>query len=187
MHYTHTLELTCYMAPHKVIPWYDAISRAYVGKIDIIEEYDEEVCSPSLIMRIPAVVRLKKPISAFKKGVKFSKVNVFTRDRNTCMYCGNKFPARALTYDHVVPRVQGGKTTWQNVTSCCRPCNARKGGRTPAQAGMHLLKQPIMPKVLPLAVPTLPQGVYPELWRPYLEAAGGSGLYIPDATIVAVG
>ena len=183
--FSHTLVLTCYMAPHKVISWYDAISNAYVGKVDIIEEYDEVVCSPSITMNIPAVIRLKRPISAFKKGVKFSKVNVFTRDRNTCMYCGHKFPAKALTYDHVVPRVQGGKTTWQNVVACCVGCNRKKAGRTPAQAGMPLLKQPVMPKMLPLAVSSLPHGVYPELWRPYLEAAG-SGLYIPDTTIMAV-
>ncbi len=77
-----------------------------------------------------------------------------------------------LNYDHVVPRVQGGKTVWENIVTACsgsHACNAMKGGRTPAQAGMKLLKKPTKPKTLPLTQPLIGLTHVPELWRAYLS------------------
>jgi len=119
------------------------------------------------------VVRLKKPVSTFKKGVKFSRVNVLTRDNFTCCYCGKKLPAKDLNYDHVVPRKQGGKTVWDNIVASCYPCNDKKAGRTPQQAGMKLLRKPHRPRTLPLSGPMLNLHEVHDLWKPYIEAARG--------------
>ncbi len=141
------------------------------GKIDILEEYDAEIRSPSMVIQVPAVARLRKPVAAFKKGVKFSRINVLTRDHFTCQYCGKRLPMKDLNYDHVVPRIQGGKTVWENIVTSCYPCNDKKAGRTPEQARMKLLKHPVRPATLPMTQPLLNMRVVPDLWVPYLEAA----------------
>lgn len=82
--------------------------------------------------------------------VKFSRGQVFIRDRFTCQYCAKTLPKHRLNIDHVMPRTQGGKTTWENVVASCHPCNRKKGGRTPAQAGMKLLSNPYKPAVSPV-------------------------------------
>jgi 5-methylcytosine-specific restriction endonuclease McrA len=101
--------------------------------------------------------------------VKFSRENVLSRDNYQCQYCGHRFPRRQLNYDHVIPRAQGGKTVWTNVVSSCIPCNSWKGGRTPKQAGMQLLKVPERPKWLPLKMPAVPLAKVPEAWVFYLQ------------------
>jgi 5-methylcytosine-specific restriction endonuclease McrA len=159
------------MAPHRVTNWFEGICLVYASKVDILEEYDETVSSPSITMQVPAVVRLRKPVSSFKKGVKFSRINIFTRDDFRCQYCGARKPMKDLNYDHVVPRIQGGKTEWRNIVCACYDCNKRKGGRTPEQAKMKLLKKPIHPKTLPMSAPIISLLNVPELWSPYLEAA----------------
>lgn len=166
---SHTLVLTPWMSPHKVVPWTVAVCQIFTGKVDVLEEYDEILRSPSMEMRVPAVVRLKKPVSAFKKGVKFSRINVMTRDNFTCQYCGKRLPMKDLNYDHVIPRIQGGKTVWENIVTSCYPCNDKKAGKTPQQAGMHLLKQPVRPKTLPLTPPSVPRGIFPDVWAFYLQ------------------
>lgn len=166
-----TLLLTPWMSPHRVLAWEDAIVLVYLDKVDVLETYPEVVRSPSTAMQMPAVVRLRRHVPPVKRGVKFSRVNVFTRDGYRCQFCGKKKPARELNYDHVVPRVQGGKTVWENiVTACAGPngCNAKKAGRTPEQAGMRLIRQPLRPKSLPICGPLLPDLV-PEPWKPYLQ------------------
>lgn len=164
----HTLLLTPSMQPHRIVCWQDAICKLVEGEIEVLESYDETVSSPSVTFQIPSVARIKNPIPANKKGVKFSRINVLTRDNFQCQYCGNRFPRRQLNYDHVVPRCQGGKTVWQNVVSSCLSCNSRKGGRTPEQARMQLLKPPTRPKWLPLQMPAVPIRQAPESWRFYL-------------------
>ena len=167
-----TLVLNPWMQPHRVANWQDAITLLVKGAIDVVEEYDETVSSPSTTFNIPAVVRLKKPVSAFKKGVKFSRINIFTRDGFACQYCGVRKAMKDLNYDHVVPRILGGKTVWENIVTSCYPCNARKGHKTLEQAGMHLIRKPVRPKTLPMTQPVLGVRVIPDLWRPYIEASG---------------
>jgi len=166
----HTLVLNPYMAPHRICTWFDGICLIVKGSVDVLEEYEETVSSPSVTMQIPAVVRLIRPVATHKKGVKFSRINVFTRDHFTCQYCGTKKGMKDLNYDHVTPRVKGGKTVWENIVTSCYPCNDRKAGRTPQQAGMKLIKQPVRPKVLPLSAPSIPRGNIPEVWAFYLNA-----------------
>jgi 5-methylcytosine-specific restriction endonuclease McrA len=173
-----TLILNPWMQPHRVASWQEVITLLVKGAINVIEEYDETVSSPSTTFNIPAVVRLVKPISGFKKGVKFSRVNVFTRDGFSCCYCGVKnLPMKDLNYDHVVPRIQGGKTVWENIVTSCYPCNDKKAGRTPEQAKMKLLKPPHRPKTLPMTQPMLGVRTIPDLWKPYIDIGGGNFLH----------
>jgi 5-methylcytosine-specific restriction endonuclease McrA len=167
----HVLVLnTCY-TPLGVIPWETAISMWSTDKADIVEEYDEEVRSAYLTMRIPAVIRLRERVSKKQKVVKFSRINVYARDGYRCQYCGEHCSTRELTYDHVVPRSQGGKTNWTNIVSCCIECNSWKGGRTPEQAKMKLIKKPAQPSHVPEVTFQITQDT-PEAWRDYLHWAG---------------
>lgn len=177
-----TLILTPWMAPHRIVPWQIAMVDICNSKIVVLEEYDEVLCehAGSTIM-MPAVARLTKPVGHVKKGVKFSRINVMTRDDFTCCYCGCRKPMRDLNYDHVIPRRLGGRTIWENIVTSCYDCNSRKAGRTPEQAGMRLRPPrswaghgtPYVPKTLPMNRPMLrSDGVVPELWAPYLEAHG---------------
>jgi len=172
MHPTSTLILTSYMEPLRVIPWQDAITELFTGKVDVVAEYDEVIyrnAERAVTMRMPAVARLLKSMPRFKKGVKFSRINVMVRDGFTCCYCGAVHEMGGLNYDHVVPRAKGGKTEWTNIVSSCYACNDKKGARTPEQAKMRLLKKPFKPKTLPLARPGLTlRGHVPEEWKPFL-------------------
>jgi 5-methylcytosine-specific restriction endonuclease McrA len=101
-------------------------------------------------------------------AVKFSRINIFTRDRYTCQYCYKRFRSEELTFDHVVPIAKSGRKTWENIVTACWRCNNRKSGRTPHEAGMKLLKEPVKPKWTPRL--TLMIGIRhaPESWRDYL-------------------
>ena len=105
-----TLLLNPWMAPHKIISWERAVVLVVLGKVDVLEEYDEEIRSRSFALRTPAVVRLKKAGRTAKQVVRFSRINVYTRDGFRCQYCGEKRAMRDLNYDHVLPRVKGGQT-----------------------------------------------------------------------------
>jgi 5-methylcytosine-specific restriction endonuclease McrA len=162
-----TLLLTPWMMPHKIISWQDAVTMIFLDKAEVLEAYDEKIHSPSLTMPMPAVVRLKRAASSMKRGVKFSRINVYTRDGFRCQYCGQKKRTDELNYDHVVPRVQGGKTVWENIVTACYPCNTKKRNRTPEQAGMTLLARPVKPKSLPLAPVVIDTKKIPAAWTGY--------------------
>lgn len=162
-----TLVLTPWFSPHNVTTWQEAICLVYLGKAEVVEAYDEIVRSPSVEMQIPAVVRLKRKLPGMQRGVKFSRRNVFTRDGYKCQYCGTR---GELNKDHVVPRAQGGQTTWENIITACKGCNSRKRNRTPEQAGMPLRSVPVKPRSLPLGAGVEINVSHP-LWAPYL---GGS-------------
>jgi len=108
-----------------------------------------------------------------RRHVRFSRVNVMTRDGFTCQYCGERPTRSQLNLDHVVPRAHGGRSTWENVVVSCLDCNRRKGGRTPEQAGLRLLRAPARPRWTPLA--TLPLAhVRHDEWRPFLRVVESS-------------
>ncbi|GGB62482.1 HNH endonuclease [Blastomonas aquatica] len=127
--------------PLSLWPWQTAIKAIFLDRVDVIETYEREVHSPTVQMKIPSVIALKQYVKPSEYPA-FTRFNLFLRDRFHCQYCGSP---HQLTFDHVVPRRLAGKTTWQNVATACAPCNMRKGGRTPAQAGMRLMVQPIRP------------------------------------------
>lgn len=164
----NTLVLTPWMSPLMIVPWQAAVTMMFLDKVDVLENYDEQVRSPSTSIPMPAVVRLRKPVHGTKKGVKFSRTNVMTRDKFTCQYCGARLPMSQLNYDHVVPRRLGGKTVWENIVTACYPCNARKAGRTPEMAGMRLLRRPFRPRSLPVSTVVLANRQVPEPWVPYV-------------------
>ena len=116
---------------------------------------------------VPRVILLRHYDRMPKRQIRFSRVNIFSRDRNTCQYCGKNPQRSELNLDHVVPRSQGGRTTWENVVCCCVACNRRKGGRTPAQAGFRLPRKPVRPRWTPL-LSVAPSNVRYREWRPFL-------------------
>jgi 5-methylcytosine-specific restriction endonuclease McrA len=116
---------------------------------------------------IPRVIVLTLYDRMPKRMVRFSRGNIFSRDGFTCQYCGERPPRAQLNLDHVVPRTQRGRTTWENVVCCCVSCNRSKGGRTPEQAGLRLRRKPKRPRWTPLmSLPTT--SVRHSEWRPYL-------------------
>lgn len=166
-----TLLLSPWMSPLKVISWQLAVRLQYLNKVDVLETYDEDLSSPSVTWKMPAVVRLTKPMATRKRGVKFSRINVFTRDGFRCQYCGEKKEMQRLNYDHVRPRIQGGKTNWENIVTSCYPCNDFKGSRTPEQAGMKLIRAPFRPKSLPHNYLAIDRQTIPEIWNDYCQPA----------------
>ena len=87
------------------------------------------------------------------RGVRFSRENVYLRDQGRCQYCAESVTRSVATYDHVLPRAQGGRTIWENIVTACGACNAKKGPRTPLEAGMPLRKPPYRPRELPTPEP----------------------------------
>lgn len=163
-----TLVLDQSYQPHRVVSWQRAICMLFQGKANVVYEYDEEIRTPRKPYKMPAVIVLMRKKVWRKSSLKFSRLNVATRDGFCCQYCGVKFPLRDLTKDHVVPRAQGGRTTWDNIVMACRHCNERKGNQTPEQAGMRLLKKPVKPKELPVMPHEVdPEADLPEQWMPF--------------------
>lgn len=125
------------------LEWHDFSQR---------EPHPESICTVSFKIRVPQVIMLlffdKQP----KKEVKFTRHNIFERDKNTCQYCGRVFDRKDLNLDHVIPKDRGGPTTWENIVCSCIECNTKKGNRTPQEAGMRLIRKPKKPK-----------------WRPFVQ------------------
>ena len=115
--------------------WQDAIKAVFLGRVNVVSEYDQVVHSPSLEIALPSVIALKEYIHPSRRPA-FTRFNVFLRDRFTCQYCGLHGSAEQLTFDHVVPRSRGGRTSWSNVVTACSSCNLRKGSRLPKACGM---------------------------------------------------
>lgn len=163
-----TLLLNSTYAPLRVISWKRAVMLWFEDKVEILEEYDDfDLTSVKIRIKCPAVVRLLTYVSGKKQRVKFSRINVFSRDKYSCQYCGATPGPSGLTYDHVIPRSRGGKTVWDNIATCCIPCNRKKADRTPEEAKMKLRTKPVKPTWMPtskiLAVPKTP-----DLWMSYL-------------------
>lgn len=119
---------------------------------------------------VPRIIRVLSFAKMPRGDVKFNRRNIYARDNNLCQYCGRKFSSSELSLDHVVPRAQGGGDSWENVVCCCVKCNVRKGGRTPTQASMKLIKKPVKPKRSPTLTLKLSDNRYAS-WRQFLDAA----------------
>lgn len=143
---------------------YDFASWAELG----VEDGDDVIHTVDRVIRVPRVVALQLYDRLPRSRVRFSRHNIYARDQNTCQYCGTQFSRSELNLDHVVPRRQGGRTTWENVVCCCLKCNLRKGGNTPEQAGMHLLRPAKRPKWTPM-VRAQDGKVRHKEWIPFLR------------------
>ena len=165
-----TLLLNATYEPLRVINWQRAIALLCQGKVEVLEVYDREIRGVSFSVRLPSVLRLLKlvKLKASHRAVKFSRINIFTRDAYSCQYCCQKFRTEELTFDHVVPMAKGGRKTWENIVTACWRCNNRKSGRTPVEANMRLLKKPVKPKWSPVVTLTIGIRHTPESWRDYL-------------------
>jgi 5-methylcytosine-specific restriction endonuclease McrA len=121
-------------------------------------------------IQVPRIIRLLFYDKLPKQTVKFNRRNIFARDNNRCQYCGRKFATQDLSLDHVTPRSQGGQSTWTNVVCACLRCNVRKGGRTPREAGISLIRQPEKPRRSPLLNLKLTNSKY-QSWKTFLDNA----------------
>ncbi len=149
-----------------------AVRRAMVLLLKGVAQAEEinqsEVHSSSRAMKVPSVIRLLAYRHIPQQSRALSRKNILLRDRNTCQFCGNIFPASELTLDHVMPRSRGGRSSWENLVSACYQCNNRKGDRTPEEAGIKLVRRP-----RPFTLYTSRQlmrliGYRDEKWRKYL-------------------
>jgi len=163
-----TLLLNSTFEPLRVVTWKKAIIMVMLDKVEVIEEYERTVRGIYVSIRLPAVIRLNRFIRRQTPIIKFSRQNLYVRDKGVCQYCGTPFEHRELTYDHVIPRSKGGQTEWTNVVTCCTACNLKKGGRTPEEAGMPLIRKPKAPIWLPLLTKSLGIDTPPSSWRDYL-------------------
>ena len=119
-------------------------------------------------IRVPRVIVLTSYDRLPRRAVRFSRFNIFARDQNRCQYCGGNFSRTELNLDHVIPRAQGGRSSWENVVCSCLRCNRIKGGRTPAEAGMRLISTPRRPEWTPFVLETFSVRRYRE-WVPFLR------------------
>lgn len=141
--------------------------QALVGGVD---DTDDWIRAVRFDLQVPRIVRLLKYDRLPKNSVKFNRRNIFLRDEHRCQYCGDRFPTHRLSLDHVLPRSRGGPTTWENIVCACLDCNVRKGGRTPHEARMHLIRQPAKPRRNPLLSRQLDDRRYVS-WQNFVSVA----------------
>jgi 5-methylcytosine-specific restriction endonuclease McrA len=155
--------------PLSLWPWQEAVKAVFLDRVNILSEYDREVHSPSFAMKLPSVIALKTYIPLTRRPA-FTRFNVFLRDRFVCQYCGGPRPAPDLTFDHVVPRSRGGRTTWDNVVTACTDCNLRKGNKLPVESGLHPRRRPLEPSNHQLQENGrgFPPNFLHDSWRDYL-------------------
>jgi 5-methylcytosine-specific restriction endonuclease McrA len=120
------------------------------------------------VIRVPRVLLLTAYERVPKRHVRFSRFNIYARDNNTCQYCARRLPRTELNLDHVIPRSRGGLSTWENVVCSCHSCNRRKGGQTPDEARMPLIRKPQRPQWTPFSTEMFSLKRYRE-WMPFLS------------------
>ena len=130
----------------------------------------EGVRTASRFVRLPRVILLTYFDQLPRKELKLTRSNVFKRDKNTCQYCGRHLPSEQLNLDHVIPRADGGRTTWENIVCSCIPCNTRKANRLPHEAGLRLIRKPVRPKWRPVISLVL-EDEHRERWKDFLDLA----------------
>lgn len=125
--------------------------------------------TPSLVLSVPKIIRVKSDAKPHMRVVKLSKRNIFLRDHYTCQYCGKSYIQSKLTIDHVVPRSRGGTTTWKNVVTACNFCNVKKGDKLLTEAGMKLLKEPTTPDSITFVRNLKIPQMYMNFWKDFVK------------------
>lgn len=152
--------------PLSLWSWQDAVKAVFLDRVNVVDCYEQTVRSASFEMEIPSVVALKDYV-AQNRSPAFTRFNLFLRDGFECVYCQS---ADELTFDHLIPRRLGGKTTWKNIVAACSKCNLRKGGRMPKEAGMIPQIKPFQPTMHQLQAQgrRFPPNHLHESWLDYL-------------------
>lgn len=136
-----------------------------------VREDDDVVPTVTGAVRIPRVLHLHRYDRTPRLQVRLTRRNLMVRDAHQCQYCGRKPPLRELNIDHVVPRSRGGLDSWENLVTSCKPCNLRKGWKTPEEANMRLARRPFRPKWTMTAQILLHTGSRYREWEPFLRAS----------------
>lgn len=149
--------------------WQDAVKAVFLDRVSVLSEYEKEVRSPSFSMRLPSVIALRDFIPSARNPA-FTRFNVFLRDGFSCQYCEARRVTQELTFDHVIPRARGGRTSWENVVTACGPCNLRKGSKMPRECGMIPRVEPRRPTSYELQQNGrhFPPNYLHESWRDFL-------------------
>jgi len=159
---------------------YDFEDWSEISQLMVEDNLDEFICSPSLKIKIPRVIVLVLYDKLPKRNVVFSRKNIFERDNYQCQYCGIKPPnkraaikwmqEKALTFDHIIPRSRGGKTTWDNIVTACYACNSKKKASLPGEKSWKLKKRPQQPRWHPIL--NIPLKMVPHKeWVNFLDLA----------------
>ncbi len=147
-----------------------AFLLVFLNKADMVSKNQEMMLHTiSTTYPMPSVIKLKRYINIPYRGVMLSRDNIFKRDGYKCLYCGSK---KDLTLDHVLPKARGGKTTWNNLATACKPCNSKKGDYLPEETDMILPYQPFKPSYV-MFLREFSGYDYNE-WKPYLEPKNNS-------------
>jgi 5-methylcytosine-specific restriction endonuclease McrA len=136
--------------------------------IEVSDDTEDWICAVNFQIQVPRIIRLLSYDRIPRNTVKFNRRNIFLRDENCCQYCQKQFPRQQLSLDHIQPRSRGGVDSWENIVCACRKCNVRKGGRTPQEAGMTLMRPPVKPKRNPLISRQLTNQKY-AVWQMFLR------------------
>jgi HNH endonuclease len=194
MRRTGVLILTKSFYPHRVVDVQKAINMVFSNRIQTVLETTEDALATipysrirefpaaaraynrtindglgDLVIHCPSVMSTKRKSIDVVKEVKFTRTHVYKRDDFTCQYCGKMDIYSCLNYDHVIPRSLGGRTNWENIVTSCYSCNIKKGGRTPEQAEMVLIKQPVRPSWHSMVLYDIMTEYVNDRWIPYIE------------------
>ena len=152
--------------PLSLWSWQDAVKAVFLERVNVVDKYEQVVRAESFEMEIPSVVALKDYV-AQNRSPAFTRFNLFLRDGFECVYCASPDD---LTFDHLIPRRLGGKTSWENIVAACSKCNLRKGGRLPKEAQMHPHTAPFRPTMFQLQAQgrRFPPNHLHESWLDYL-------------------
>ena len=161
------LVLNASYEPLHVVSTRRAVILLLKEKAEVVEASEQLLRSERLGLKKPLVIRLIQYVKVPRQmALPLTRRLVLARDAYTCQYCGIQPSKAALTIDHVLPRSQGGEKSWVNVVAACRPCNQRKGNRTPLEANMPLARKPFRPRYVALAIVNNVQ--HPDVWRKYM-------------------
>lgn len=155
--------------PNRVVTWKRAMTWVFQERVDVIHFYDDVVSSAKEDWFVPSVIRMRAGQTHKARIVRFSRTGVWNRDNGECQYCGKDVPLRDLTLDHIVPRSQGGPTTWANVTTCCFSCNQKKGSKSLEECGFSIRNYPTKPTTADMILRDISKvRDLPDVWKPYL-------------------
>lgn len=145
-----TLLLNHACFPLSFLSWKRVVRLVVKDKVFVDHYWDHEIPynGGNSSFKLPAVIRLKNYVPFHIKRRRYNRAGVFKRDGNTCQYCGKMQRANLLTIDHIVPRANGGQTSWENCVACCFDCNNKKSSMTLKKSGMKLLNgRPRVPRM----------------------------------------